>query len=157
MKTKDIYVVIHASGWYSDYAEYVVGVTDSYELALSYADKEAEATNNDERYWFDHDTIRIRRYQLNRYNRYLSEAEKVVGNIEVYGNKFEYDETIYEESATQDKFIKAKKKCRLNNYFVDTIINGQMIFIIHTGTEVICQKSISVVNVVNISEYVSQI
>ncbi len=26
MKTKDIYVVIHASGWYSDYAEYVVGV-----------------------------------------------------------------------------------------------------------------------------------
>ena len=65
--------------------------------------------NNDERYWFDHDTIRIRRYQLNRYNRYLSEAEKVVGNIEVYGNKFEYDETIYEESATQDKFIKAKK------------------------------------------------
>lgn len=109
MKTKYIYVVVHASGWYSDYAEYVVGVTDSYELALSYADKEAEATNNDERYWFDHDTIRIRRYQLNRYNRYLSEAEKVVENIEMYRNEFEYDETIYEESATQDKFVKVKK------------------------------------------------
>ena len=109
MKTKDIYVVVHASGWYSDYAEYVVGVTDSYELALSYADKEAEATNNDERYWFDHDTIRIRRYQLNRYNRYLSEAEKVVENIEMYRNEFEYDETIYEESATQDEFVKVKK------------------------------------------------
>ncbi len=109
MKVKDIYVVIHASGWDSDYAEYVVGVTDSYELALSYADKEAEATNNDERYWFDHDTICIRRYQLNRYNRYLSEAEKVVGNIEVYGNKFEQDEVIYEESTAYDKFVKVKR------------------------------------------------
>ncbi|WP_323064427.1 hypothetical protein [Limosilactobacillus reuteri] len=109
MEQKNIYVVIHASGCYSDYAEYVVGVTDSYELALSYADKEAEATNNDERYWFYHDTIRIRRYELNRYNRYLSEAEKVVENIEMYRNEFEYDETIYEESATQDKFVKVKK------------------------------------------------
>ncbi len=109
MKTKDIYVVVHASGWYSDYAEYVVGVTDSYKLALSYADKEAEATNNDERYWFDHDTIHIRRYQLNRYNRYLSEAEKVVENVEMYRSEFEYDETIYEGSAIQDKFVKVKK------------------------------------------------
>lgn len=109
MEQKNIYVVVHANGWYSDYAEYVVGVTDSYELALSYADKEAEATNNDERYWFDHDTICIRRYELNRYNRYLSEAEKVVGNIEVYGNEFEQDETIYEGSATQNQFVKVKK------------------------------------------------
>ena len=78
MKTKDIYVVVHASGWYSDYAEYVVGVTDSYAQAIQFANREASYTNHNERWIFDHDSIVIRKYRLNEFKRNLSKAEAII-------------------------------------------------------------------------------
>lgn len=39
MEERYIYVVVHDNGQYSDYAEYVVGVTDSYAQAIQFANR----------------------------------------------------------------------------------------------------------------------
>lgn len=78
MEEKYIYVVVHANGRYSEYMEYVVGVTDSYTVAVQYANKEAEYTNNNERWYLDLDTIEVRKYRLNKFKRNLAKAESMI-------------------------------------------------------------------------------
>lgn len=78
MEGKYIYVVVHANGRYSDYAEYVVGVTDSYMRAIQFANREAGYTNHNRRWYFDHDSIVIRKYQLGEFKRNLSKAEAII-------------------------------------------------------------------------------
>lgn len=81
-----IYVVVHTTGEYSDYCEAVIGVTDRLEIAKAFAKREADQTNElvqaGDRYLIDGDEILVRSYDLNRYTRDYTKAEKTVYDLE---------------------------------------------------------------------------
>ncbi|WP_347981378.1 hypothetical protein [Limosilactobacillus portuensis] len=66
-KGQTIYVAVYCTGNYSDYLEQVVGITDSKEQALKLAKQAANYVNSQESWWFDDDSIIIRKYKWNEF------------------------------------------------------------------------------------------
>ncbi|MCC4508558.1 hypothetical protein LMC05_06010 [Limosilactobacillus reuteri] len=108
MEERYIYVVVHDNGQYSDYAEYVVGVTDSYAQAIQFANREASYTNHNERWIFDHDSIVIRKYRLNEFKRNLSKAEAII-HTERDNETVIWEEAEHEETLEMTDFYKTGK------------------------------------------------
>ncbi|WCT60204.1 hypothetical protein [Limosilactobacillus portuensis] len=66
-KGQTIYVAVYCTGCYSDYLEQVVGIADSKERALELAKQAADYVNSQEHWWFDDDSIVIRKYKWNEF------------------------------------------------------------------------------------------
>lgn len=63
---KQTFVVAYWYGEYDDFKESILGVTDNYEEALSYAKKMASLINNQESWHFYEDSIVVKKFIINR-------------------------------------------------------------------------------------------
>lgn len=76
-KGQTIYVAVYCTGYYSDYLEQVVGIADSKERVLELAKQAADYVNSQEHWWFDDDSIIIRKYKCNEFLFNNSNQEEV--------------------------------------------------------------------------------
>lgn len=75
---KQMFIVAYRYGVYDERQEPILGITDDYEEALSYAKETAKLVNNQQSWWFDHDSIFVKKIPLNKY---LIDSKSFHGNI----------------------------------------------------------------------------